>query len=340
MSSRREVDRDGGVGGKDGRSPSVVETITKVVRSIIRDGGSVVGWEDDHSLRGEDIPRERMRMRKKPTAEGCLELAKWPPPPPAAVVSTTAATQQLYFQSSYMTPQDEAYYRPHTTATISTHASTATTSTTSQPTTTFTDATPHRHPSPTRTIPPVPIRILTRMDKYRMVRQGIYQADIIDHKRAPGTNWVRGVGQISVQCELKDESYCACTIQVTIAISNISSSAGSCAVSWGVLSYPYAPAPATMTQAATSASAQLNAQSPSSSTQAAQPSTTATSTTQPGQYYPASAYAYPQVPMSYACAVYYTPQMQGQAFLPLEPRAVVKMAIPELMRTSNKSANW
>ncbi|KIJ41992.1 hypothetical protein M422DRAFT_255014 [Sphaerobolus stellatus SS14] len=52
-----------------------------------------------------------MMMRKKPTAEGSLELAKRPPPPPAAVVSTTAATQQLYFQSPYMTPQNEAYYR-------------------------------------------------------------------------------------------------------------------------------------------------------------------------------------------------------------------------------------
>ncbi|KIJ41990.1 hypothetical protein M422DRAFT_255011 [Sphaerobolus stellatus SS14] len=100
------------------------------------------------------------------------------------------------------------------------------------------------------------------------------------------------------------------------------------------------PYPATMTQAATSTSAQSNAQSPSLLTQAAQHSTTTTSTTQPGQYHPASAYAYPQVQMSYACAVYYTPQMQEQAFLPLEPRAVVKMVVLELMRTSNKSANW
>ncbi|KIJ23677.1 hypothetical protein M422DRAFT_39495 [Sphaerobolus stellatus SS14] len=81
--------------------------------------------------------------------------------------------------------------------------------------------------------------------------------------------------------------------------------------------------------AATSTSAQLNAQSSLSSTQATQPSTTTTSTTQPGQYHPASAYAYPQVPMSYA----------WQAFLLLEPRAVVKMAVLELMRTFNKSAN-
>ncbi|KIJ48079.1 hypothetical protein M422DRAFT_248245 [Sphaerobolus stellatus SS14] len=108
---------------------------------------------------------ERMMRRKKPTTE---ELAKWPPPAPAA---------------------DESYYRPHTTATISTHASIATTSTTSQPTTIFTDATPHRHPSPTSTISPVPIRIPTRMDQYRMVRQNIYQAHFIDHKKAPGTKY-------------------------------------------------------------------------------------------------------------------------------------------------------
>ncbi|KIJ41993.1 hypothetical protein M422DRAFT_780186 [Sphaerobolus stellatus SS14] len=99
-----------------------------------------------------------------------------------------------------------------------------------------------------------------------------------------------------------------------------------------------------MTQVATSTSARLNAQSPSSSTQAAQHSTKTTSTTQPGQYDLASAYAYPQVQMSYTCAVYYTPQMQGQSFLPLEPSAIVKMVVLELMRTSNNrirpSRHW